>query len=117
MSLPLVIDCSARQLPGWYLSRTGKASTASAALQQELITRYGTLGRMPAPSLPRSDNGVVFTSRVYTPLVRSHRLRQEVFTLHCPQKNGMVERAIRALNEQCAPASPREPSARHAGDR
>lgn len=46
LSLALVIDCSTRQLPGWHLSRTGRASTASAALEQALITRYGTLGRV-----------------------------------------------------------------------
>ncbi len=38
LSLALVIDCSTRQLLGWHLSRTGKASTASAALEQALIT-------------------------------------------------------------------------------
>lgn len=63
LSLALVIDCSTRQLLGWHLSRTGKASTASAALEQALITRYGTLGRVREPFLLRSDNGLVFTSR------------------------------------------------------
>jgi putative transposase len=33
LSLALVIDCGTRQLLGWHLSRTGKASTASAALE------------------------------------------------------------------------------------
>ncbi len=46
LSLALVIDCHTRQLLGWHLSRTGKASTASAALEQALITRYGRLGRV-----------------------------------------------------------------------
>ena len=40
-----VIDCHIRQLPGWHLPRTGKASTASAGLEQALITCYGALGR------------------------------------------------------------------------
>ncbi len=97
LSLALVIDCGTRQLLGWHLSRTGKASTASAAL----ITRYGTLGRVPVPFLLRSDNGLVFTSRDYTRLVRSYGLQQEFITAHCPQQNGMVERVIRTLKEQC----------------
>ncbi|WP_296248036.1 DDE-type integrase/transposase/recombinase [uncultured Stenotrophomonas sp.] len=46
LSLALVIDCHTRQLLGWHLSRTGRASTASAALEQALITRYGALGRV-----------------------------------------------------------------------
>ena len=95
------IDCHTRQLLGWHLSRTGKASTASAALEQVLITRYGTLGRVREPFLLRSDNGLVFTSRDYTRLVRSHGLKQEFITPHCPQQNGMVERGIRTLKEQC----------------
>lgn len=48
-----------------------------------------------------SDNGVVFTSPVYTRLVRSYGLQQEFITPHCPQHNGMVERVIRTLKEQC----------------
>ncbi len=99
--LALVIDCHTRQLLGWHLARTGKATTAGAALEQALITRYGTLGRVRTPFLLRSDNGLVFTSRHYTRLVRSYGLNQEFITPHCPQQNGMVERVIRTLKEQC----------------
>ena len=45
--------------------------------------------------------GLVFTSRRYTALVRSYGLKQEFITPHCPQQNGMVERVIRTLKEQC----------------
>ena len=101
LSLALVIDCHTRELLGWHLSRSGKASTAQAALEQALIARFGTLGRVPEPFLLRSDNGLVFTSRNYTRLVRSYGLKQEFITPHCPQQNGMVERVIRTLKEQC----------------
>lgn len=50
LTLALVIDCYTRQLLGWHLSRTGKASTAAAALEQALITRFGTLGGSQLPS-------------------------------------------------------------------
>lgn len=99
--LALVIDCHTRQLLGWHLSRSGKATTASAALEQALISRYGSLGRVPRAFLLRSDNGLVFTSRDYTRLVKSYGLRQEFITPHCPQQNGMIERVIRTLKEQC----------------
>ncbi|MEP7043500.1 MAG: integrase core domain-containing protein [Dokdonella sp.] len=56
---------------------------------------------MKATFLLRSDNGLVFTSRVYTRLVRSYGLTQEFITPYCPQQNGMVERVIRTLKEQC----------------
>lgn len=100
-TLALVIDCHTQELLGWHLSRSGRASTASSALEHELIARFGTLGRVPKPFLLRSDNGLVFTSREYAVLMRSYGLRQEFITPHCPQQNGMVERVIRALKEQC----------------
>jgi putative transposase len=100
-TLALVMDCHTRELLGWHLSRSGKASTAVSALEHALIARFGTLGRVEHPFLLRSDNGLVFTSRNYTALVRSYGLRQEFITPHCPQQNGMMERLIRSLKEQC----------------
>ena len=100
-TLALVIDCHTRELLGWQLSRSGRATTATAALEQALIARFGSLGRVDRPFLLRSDNGLVFTSRAYTRIVRSYGLRQEFITPHCPQQNGMIERVIRTLKEQC----------------
>ena len=95
------MDCHTRELLGWHLSRSGKAGTATSALEQALIARFGTLGRVNKPFLLRSDNGLVFTSRDYTRMVRSYGLKQEFITPHCLQQNGMVERVIRTLKEQC----------------
>jgi putative transposase len=100
-TLALVMDCHSRELLGWHLSRSGRSKTAESALEQALIVRFGTLGRVPKSFLLRSDNGLVFTSRSYTALVRSYGLRQEFITPHCPEQNGMVERLIRTLKEQC----------------
>ena len=101
-SLALVIDCHTRELLGWHLSRSGKSKTAEAALEQALITRFGCLGRVTTRFLLRSDNGLVFTSRNYTALVKSYGLQQEFITPYTPEQNGMVERVIRTLKEQCA---------------
>ena len=100
-TLALVMDCHTRELLGWHLSRSGKATTAVSALEHALIARFGTLGKVDVPFLLRSDNGLVFTSRAYTKLVRSYGLKQEFITPHCPQQNGMMERLIRSLKEQC----------------
>jgi putative transposase len=86
---------------GCQLSRSGKATSAMSALEQALIVRLGTLGRVPTPFLLRSDNGLVFTSRAYTRLVRRYGLQQELITPNCPQQNGMIERVIRTLKDQC----------------
>ncbi|WP_134984201.1 DDE-type integrase/transposase/recombinase, partial [Xanthomonas axonopodis] len=90
LSLALVIDCHTRPLLGWQLSRTGRASTAVAALEQALITRFGTLGKVKEPFLLRLDNGLVFTSGDYTRLVAGYGLKQQFITPHCPQHNGIV---------------------------
>lgn len=100
-TLALVMDCHTRELLGWHLSRSGKATTAASALEHALIARFGTLGKVDEPFLLSSDNGLVFTSRKYTALVKSYGLRQEFITPHCPQQNGMMERLIRSLKEQC----------------
>ena len=113
-SLALVIDCHTRELRGWHLSRTGRATTAASALEQALIARFGTLGAVPDPFLLRSDNGLVFTSRHYTAFVKSYGLRQEFITPHCPQQNGMVERVIRTIKEQCCVHRHRFESLQHA---
>lgn len=84
-TLALVIDCHTRELLGWHLSRSGKACTASSALEHALIAPFDRLGRVPAPFLLRSDNGLVFTSRSFTALVRGYGLKQEFITPHCPQ--------------------------------
>ena len=100
-TLALVIDCHTRELVSWQLSRSGKATTAMAALEQALIARFGKLGCVPKPFVLRSDNGLVRTSRAYTRLVRSYSLWQKFITPNCPQQNRMIERVIRTLKEQC----------------
>ncbi|WP_252693560.1 integrase core domain-containing protein [Ralstonia mojiangensis] len=100
-TLALLIDCHTWKLLGWRLSRSGRASRASSALEHTRIAWCGPLGRMPKPLLLRSDNGLVFTSRDHTALVRSYGLRQKFITPHRPQQNGMVERVLRSLKEQC----------------
>lgn len=101
VTVAVVIDCYTRELLGWHVSRSGKAKTAESALEQALIARFGSLGKVETPFLLRSDNGLVFTSRSYTALVKSYGLQQEFITPYTPQQNGLVERFIRTLKEQC----------------
>jgi len=95
--LALVIDCHTRELLGWHLSRSGKSQTAESAQEHALINRFGCLGRVPERFLLRGDNGLVFTSRHYTALVKSYGLQQKFITPYTPEQNGMVERVIRTL--------------------
>ena len=100
-TMALVIDCHSRELLGLHLSRSGRSKTEELALEQALIARIGTLGRVPAPFLLHSDNELVFTSRSFTALVRIYGLSQEFITPHSPEQNDLVERVIRTLKEQC----------------
>lgn len=95
--MALVSDCRTRELPGWHLSRSGKA-IASAALEH-VLARFGAPSGVERSLLPRSDNGLVFTSRHFTALVHSYGPRQEFITPHCPQQNGTIERVIRTIKE------------------
>ncbi|MCV2866706.1 DDE-type integrase/transposase/recombinase [Albidovulum sediminicola] len=79
------MDCHTRELLGWHLSRSGKASTAVSALEHALIARLGPLGNVDQPFLPRRDNGLVFTSRAYTAMIRRYGLKQEFITPRCPR--------------------------------
>lgn len=99
--LALVIDCGSRELLGWRLSPRGHAKTAEAALEEALIHRLGHLGHLAGPLLLRSDNGLVFTSRRFTATVRAYGLQQEFITPYTPQQNGVIERFIRTLKEEC----------------
>jgi len=100
-NLCLVIDCHTRELLGWHLSKSAGTNTAVAALEDALINRFGSLGRVNQSIILRSDNGLIFTSKEYVRLAKSYGMRQEFITPHCPQQNGMVERVIRTLKEQC----------------
>lgn len=100
-TLALVIDCCDRELIGWRLARSGNAKTAEAALEEALIHRFGTLGRVTQPLALRSDNGLVFTSKLFTTTVAAYRIDQEFTTPYTPEQNGLIERFIRTLKEDC----------------
>ena len=97
----MVIDRYISEILGWHVSRSAKSSTAESALEQAFINRYDTLCRGSVLFLPKSDNGLVVTSRIYTRLVKSYGLQQEFITPHCPEQNGSVNKVIRTITEQC----------------
>ena len=68
---------------------------------EALINRYGILGKAQDDLTIRSDNGLVFTSGRYTRTVYGYGIKQEFIRPHTPQQNGMVERMIRSVKEQC----------------
>lgn len=97
-----VIDCCTRECLGWELALTARSKTAERALEAALIGRFGWTRGAPEGLVLRSDNGLVFGSRMYMKLSREYGLRQEFITPYTPQENGLVERFIRSFKEECA---------------
>ncbi|WP_408033340.1 transposase [Thermodesulfatator autotrophicus] len=86
---------------GRWLASRGNAATAEAALEEALIFRFGCLGRVSGKLVLRSDNGLVFTLKRYTATAKAYGLSQEFITPYTPEQNGLVERFIRTLKEEC----------------
>ena len=95
-----VIDCCTREVLGHALELTGRAKTAERALEEALLSRFGTLHNAPPGMLLRHDNGLVFGSRRYRAIVRDYGLTQEYITPYTPQQNGLCERFIKTFKEE-----------------
>lgn len=99
--LPVVVDCADREIIGWRISRSGKATVAEAALEDALVRRFGPLSPSRKDLDLRSDNGLVFLAKSYRKTVRDYGLSQEYITPYTPEQNGLVERVFRTLKEEC----------------
>jgi len=98
--LAAVIDCHDREIVGWEFTPRGRATEAERALEEACITRFGTLRPQRATPVIRSDNGLIFQSRRFRRACRDYRLQQE-FTPYTPEQNGLIERFVRSLKEEC----------------
>ncbi|HSW47710.1 MAG TPA: IS3 family transposase [Candidatus Saccharimonadales bacterium] len=96
--LTAIIDCCDRQIVGWRLSDRGVADVAAAALEDAVKSRSIN---MIHGLILRSDNGLVFGSKVFTSTARKYGLQQEYITPYTPEQNGMIERWFRSLKEEC----------------
>jgi putative transposase len=100
-TLAAVIDTCTREIVGFRLSSNGKSKTAEAALQEGLIYRFKKLGRLEKQITLRSDNGLVFSSKSFTKMIKDYNFEQEFITPYTPQQNGMIERFFRTIKEEC----------------
>ena len=100
-TLACVIDTCTREIVGYRLSKSGKATTAEAALQEGVIYRFGKLKRLEKQIVLRSDNGLVFSSKSFAKTVKNYHFKQEFITPYTPEQNGMIERFFRTIKEEC----------------
>lgn len=96
-----VIDCADRAVVGSCISKNCRAQEAVWALEDACIKRFGVLPQGNAGVVVRSDNGLVFASRLYRRLLGSYGLDQEFIHPHTPEQNGVVEAYHKTFKREC----------------
>ena len=96
-----VIDCWNREIIGYRVSKSQGSRVAEGALEDALIRRFRLDKKEAHGVLLRSDNGLIFTSKRYMKLVGKYGLKPEYITPYSPQQNGVIERFMRTLKEEC----------------
>lgn len=96
-----VIDCGDRAVVGYCISKRCRAVEAVWALEDACLRRFGVLGTDEAGVTVRSDNGLVFASRLYRRLLKSYGLKQEFIHPHTPEQNGVVEAYHKTFKREC----------------
>lgn len=96
-----VIDCGDRSVVGYCISKRCRAEEAVWALEDACLKCFGVLPREQTGVTVRSDNGLVFASRLYRRLLKSYGLRQEFIHPHTPEQNGVVEAYHKTFKREC----------------
>jgi len=96
-----VLDNGSREVIGCRFDRRGRALEASDALNQAVISRYGSKTAVPKGLRLRSDNGSIFLARMYLKSTEYWGIDQEYTPYGDPDSNGVVERFFRTLKQEC----------------
>jgi transposase InsO family protein len=77
----------------------GTVSTEAQRAIEEFLQERG--GEIPEQGMPeiRSDNGSCYISRDFRAVLREHGLDHNTIKPHCPEENGIMERANRTFRE------------------
>lgn len=77
----------------------GTVSVEAQRAIEQLLQERG--GEIPAHGMPevRSDNGSCYVSRDFRTVLREHGLGHNTIKPHCPEENGIMERANRTFRE------------------
>jgi putative transposase len=80
----------------WGMDGRAVSVSAEAALRTLPVDGGGKLLQTP---VIRSDNGSCYISREFGAVLDEHELRHKRIKPHCPEENGLMERAQRTLGE------------------
>jgi len=97
----VVIDCWNREIIGYRISKRQNAYVAAGVLEDALIHRFSGKKSLAHGTCLRSDNGLIFSSKEFLRLVAAYGLDTEYITPYTPEQNGVVERFMRTLKEEC----------------
>lgn len=94
------LDEYSRYLVHWELLRAMDATSVTTAAQAALETLpKGDDGRASLQPEVRSDRGSAYVSREFRELLDWHGLTHAKIKPHCPEENGLMERANRTFRE------------------
>jgi putative transposase len=97
----IVLDCWNREVIGYRISKNQNAQVALGALEDALIHRFQGNNGLAHGVILRSDNGLIFSSKAFLKVVNDHGLKTEYITPYTPEQNGVAERFMRTLKEEC----------------
>lgn len=96
-----VIDCWNREIIGYRVSKSQHSRVVEGALEDALIRRFSLNKAQAHGVLLRSDNGLIFSSKRYMKLMGKYGLKPEYIAPYTPEQNGVIERFMRTLKEEC----------------
>ncbi|HQM27693.1 MAG TPA: integrase core domain-containing protein [Syntrophorhabdus sp.] len=96
------MDCWNREVIGYRVSKNQNAQVAVGALEDALVHRFhGRKDLLSRGVILRSDNGLIFSSKAFLQLVNAHGMKTEYITPYTPEQNGVVDRFMRTMKEEC----------------
>jgi putative transposase len=95
------LDEYSRMIVHWELLRSMDGRSVSLAAQTAIESlRRKAGGRLASPPEIRSDNGSGYVSLEFRSVLRENGLGHHRIKPHCPEENGLIERAYRTLREE-----------------
>lgn len=91
--LAIVMDVFTRQIRGWQLARSLEQGLTLTALQKALLHH-------PPPQIHHSDQGVQYTSQLYTQTLLENHVQVSNSEVAQAWQNGYAERLMRTIKEE-----------------
>ena len=99
MNLIPVIDCGSAKILSYVFSDRGRALESVTALEDAIISRFGSFEEIPEDLCIRTDNGSIFLADAYQKCLKITGINQEFTPYHCPSANGVIERWMKTFKE------------------